>query len=152
MKMSRLVDRAVLMFLAALFGFAGVDKFVHYDGFTRALADYKFVPNAVAPSLAPLLIAAEIAIAVGLLVPSWRLAAAFQGAFLMTVLTFALALNRALGSEGICGCWFSVTMTNDSMHFLLNLLVIGMSAMVYFGERSTALGSSTDHGTGTYHS
>lgn len=138
-----LTDKIIVAFLAVFFFFAGVDKALHIHGFVNAINDYKFLPVPVGLYLAPLIIAAELAIAIGFLRSCWRQTAALQSAALMTVFTIALAGNRVLGSRGICGCWFSINMAEGNAHFLLNGIIIGLSLLLWYTWR-TATRRSTE--------
>jgi hypothetical protein len=109
---------------------------LHLHGFVNAINDYKFLPFPVGLYLAPLIVAAELAIAVGLLRSCWRQAAALQSAVLTTAFTIALAGNRLLGSRGICGCWFSINMAEGNAHFVLNGIIIGLSILLWYTMRT----------------
>lgn len=128
---SRGVDAAMILFLAGLFGFAAVDKLFHASGFVRAIDSYSLLPVPMGSVLAPVIIAAELAIAIGLLRKSWRATASLQGAILMTVFTVGLAANRLSGQDALCGCWFSISMAQGDAHFLLNGILIAMSLLVW---------------------
>lgn len=127
----RNIDRAITGFLVLLFGFAGVDKLAHFTAFVSAINSYRILPIPLGPTLAPLVIAAELTIAVGLLTRGWRRAAAMQALLLMVVLTSALIGNRFLGDGSVCGCWFSVDMAAGNHHLLFNGIVILLSFSVW---------------------
>ena len=146
--MSR-VDWWMAGFLAILFAFAGVDKLAHLQGFITAINSYKILPLPLGKFLAPIVIAAELTIAAGLLNAAWRRLAALMAAALLVVFTAALLVNQLLGSSGACGCWFSINMAQGSLHLVLNVLMIAMSLFVWHGAgnrsgsspgRSPALG------------
>lgn len=125
------IDKLTTLFLAVLFAFAGLDKLAHLHGFINAINSYRILPVPIGSTLAPLLIAAELAIAVGLLRSSWRRTASLQACGLMTVFTLALVMNRILGGREICGCWFSINMAEGNNHLALNLLIILLSLFVW---------------------
>lgn len=131
----RLVDRLTVLLLAALFGFAGVDKLFHYGEFTNALASYRVVPLMLAASLAPLVIGLELAIATGLLFCRWRMPAALSAAVLTAAFTVVLWIENRLGAKDACGCWFSVDLVPDRFHVLLNVVLVGLALSVWWAER-----------------
>lgn len=131
-----LQDRAVVGFLALLLGFSAVDKLLHYQGFVNAINDYRALPLPLGTWLAPIVIAAELSAALGLLWSPWRRRAALQSAVLMTVFTAALAVNYLLGARGVCGCWFSLTMAQGNLHFLLNGILIALSLLVWHASEA----------------
>lgn len=133
-----ILDKLIIAFLVLVFAFAGLDKIAHLEGFVNALNGYVILPFPVGSILAPFIISAELAIAVGLVVRRWRQTAALQAAGLMTLLTFALAANRLRGVDKICGCWFSINTAPGNFHFLLNGILIALCLMVWFSERSMA--------------
>jgi len=119
-----LIDRLISFFLILLFAFTAVDKALHFSGFVKAINTYRLIPIPLGDVLAPIIIAAELTIAIGLLRDVWRRVAALQGAILMTIFTIGLLGNRLLGSNGICGCWFSIDMARGDAHFALNVIII----------------------------
>lgn len=133
-----LLDKFIIAFLVLVFAFAGLDKVAHYHGFVNALNGYVVLPFPVGSTLAPLIIAAELAVAVGLAVRRWRRTAALQAACLMALLTIALAVNRVQGIEDICGCWFSINTAQGDFHFVLNGILVALCLSVWFSERTTA--------------
>lgn len=133
----KLVDRGMLLVLVAIFLFSGVDKILHYDGFLNALRNYVVVPRGTAPYFAIPVIAVELMIGVGLLIPAWRRAAALTAAAILAVFTVALGLNHLYGGRGICGCWFTLTLAKSTgMHVLQNLLLLGLSLSIWWTERA----------------
>lgn len=125
------VDRLVIAFVAGLFGFSALDKLAHLHGFISALDNFRILPIPMGFVLAPVIIAAEATIAIGLVKHSWRRLAALCAAALMSLFTTALIANRALGGRGTCGCWFSINMAEGNLHLLLNALIIGLSLLVW---------------------
>lgn len=133
----KLVDRGMLLLLVAIFLFSGIDKILHYDGFLNALRNYVVVPRGTAPYFAIPVIAVELMIGVGLLIPAWRRAAALTAAATLAVFTAALGLNHLYGGRGICGCWFTLTLAKSTgMHLLQNLLLLALSLSVWWSERA----------------
>jgi len=140
------LDTVISVFLALLFGFSGIDKLTHLDGFVSAINSYRVFPLPVGAFLAPIIIAAELTVAIGLMMPAWRRAASLQGALLLSLFTLALLVNRLLGARGVCGCWFSIEMAQGDVHFLLNGLLILLSLFLWrsaVGESTAGLGVRT---------
>jgi len=79
------------------------------------------VPTAVAGYVALALILTELWVALGLLVPSWRAAAALAAAVLLTVFSVAVAINLYHSPASVCGCWFTITLGRGTrLHVLQN--------------------------------
>lgn len=133
-----LLDKFIIAFLVLIFAFAGVDKAAHYHGFVNALNGYLILPFPVGSTLAPIIIAVELAVAVGLAVRRWRRTAALQAAGLLALLTIALAVNRVRGIKAICGCWFSVNTAQGDIHFILNGILLVLCLSVWSSEKATA--------------
>jgi uncharacterized membrane protein YphA (DoxX/SURF4 family) len=132
----KFIDRAMVLFLAAIFLFSSLDKVFHYDGFVNALRDYVLVPHGTAPFLAIPVICAELLIGVGLLLPPWRRQAALTAVFVLLAFTAAIGLNKLYGSNGICGCWFTITLAKSSeIHLLQNLLLTALAANIWWEQR-----------------
>jgi len=101
----------MILFLVLLFGFAAVDKMLHAPGFVRAINSYRIIPIPMGNILAPVVVAAELAVALGLIWKPWRATAALQGGIMMGVFTVGLINNRLSGEEALCGCsWHRVTL------------------------------------------
>jgi len=131
------IDRAILLLLALIFLFSGIDKLAHYEGFVNALRNYIVVPRGWAPYLAVPVIAVELLIGIGLFVRLWRRQAALTAAVMMAVFTAALGLNRLLGGRGICGCWFTITLARgDGMHVAQNLIMLGLALALWWSWRT----------------
>lgn len=136
---STAIDALMTGFLVLLFGFAAVDKLFHIRGFIKALNSYRLLPVPMGEYLAPVIIAAELMTAIALLRPAWRRDAALQAAVLMTMFTIGLIGNALSGKDAICGCWFSISMAQGNVHFVLNGLVIAMSLLIWRGAAVPAL-------------
>ncbi len=131
----KVIDWMITIFLIGLFAFSGVDKFLHLDGFINALNSYRILPIPIGEGLAPLVIAAELLVALGLTISRWRRRAALQAAMLMSVFTVALLFNHLLGERGVCGCWFSINMAKGETHLVLNILLILMCLFVWHASK-----------------
>lgn len=131
------MDRGILLLLAVIFVFSGVDKILHYQGFVNALSDYVLVPRGTAPLLAVPVIVVELMIGLGLLVRPWRQAAALTAAVTLALFTAALGFNQAYGGRGICGCWFTITLAKSThMHLLQNLFLAALAVNLWWEERN----------------
>jgi hypothetical protein len=91
--------------LALLFGAAAGHKLRDVGGFRSALERYELLPPVWAVPAGAVLIAAEIGIAVGLLLPRVAPVAAAAAAALLALYAGAIAVNLARGRRDIdCGC------------------------------------------------
>ena len=145
------LDKLIAAFLSFMFLFAGVDKILHLEGFINAINDYSILPIPLGKQLAPLIISAELAIAIGLLHNSWRRIAARQSAILMSIFTVALVANQIFGQKGLCGCWFSVNMAQGDIHLVLNIILVALSLSLWYSspapgkEQALEGGLTEDH-------
>jgi hypothetical protein len=105
-----LIDPAIAAILRAalalLFVAAAIHKLRDLHAFRVALGDYELVPWPLTGLVAPGLVAAELAAAVGLLSP-WARPWGFAGATgLLALYTAAIAVNLLRGRRSIdCGCF-----------------------------------------------
>jgi uncharacterized membrane protein YphA (DoxX/SURF4 family) len=130
-----MVDRLVVFLLAVLFLFSGIDKILHFDGFLDALRNYVLLPRWAAGYVGPPVIVTELLVGAGLLFKAWRRPAALTAAVAMFFFTLAVAGNYFAGSRGICGCWFTLTLSQSTeLHILQNLVWGGLAAMVWWEE------------------
>lgn len=135
MKLVRLLS---LLLLAALFLYTGIDKAFHYSGFIKALGGYVLVPDGFERHLALPLIFSEILVGAGLLLASWRSAAALLATGLLAVFTLALAVNQHYAPGVECGCWFTVTLgTATTAHIVQNIILLGLAFSVWLDERGS---------------
>ncbi len=128
----RFIPYLSALFLSGVFLYGGIDKALHYDGFVNALTSYSAVPGALANLLAPVLILAELWIAVGLLWHRWRAAAAITAAGVLVLFTSALAANLGTPPGSLCGCWFTITLAKSTpIHLVQNLIFLGLALTVW---------------------
>jgi uncharacterized membrane protein len=133
----RFVDRGIIWVLAAVFLFSGADKVFHYEGFVNALRDYVIVPRGWAPILAPPILIVELLVGGALLVKAWRQAAALTAAGVLAFFTAVLGVNRLMGGRGVCGCWFTLTLSRSTpLHMAQNLMLLGLALFAWWNERS----------------
>ena len=120
--------------LIALFTFAGVDKLLHFRGFVTAVESYELLPANLAYPAAIFFVIAEFAIAFGLLTKRWRRPAALAAALLLAAFTAVYMVARP---SGVCGCWFTLTLSSGGyFHILQNLVFIGLAALTWSDSRS----------------
>jgi hypothetical protein len=80
-------------------------KLLDFGWFVHTLAEYRLLPAALAPAAAGVLALAETAVAIGLVAPQSRGAAAMAGCVLLLVYGGAVAVNLLRGRSRIeCGC------------------------------------------------
>ncbi|MCP4547108.1 MAG: DoxX family membrane protein [bacterium] len=126
-------NTGIVLFLAAIFLFSGIDKLLHYDGFVNALRDYVLIPRGTAKHFALPVTVLEILIGIGLLVKSWRRSALLISAFALAMFTTAIILNYQFGHRGVCGCWFTITLAKGTgMHIVQNLLLLILAIIVWW--------------------
>lgn len=104
-----MIDPTINLLLAlafvALFGSAAVMKMRAPAIFLATLADYRLVPRSVLPMAGVLVIALEVAVAVGLIWPTTRAASGVIGAGVMVLYGAAIGINLVRGRREIdCGC------------------------------------------------
>lgn len=129
----KLTNKVILAFLVVIFVYSGIDKVFHFAGFVNALWNYVLVPTGWAPFLAGPVIAIEIAIGIGLLIPVLRRPAALTAAAVLVVFTAALIVNYLYGGRGVCGCWFTITLAKSSgMHVAQNLVMIALALTIWW--------------------
>ncbi|HEX8457917.1 MAG TPA: MauE/DoxX family redox-associated membrane protein [Pyrinomonadaceae bacterium] len=126
--------------LIALFAFAAVDKLFHLNGFVNAIHSYRLLPSQVEYMAAVFFVMAELAIAFGLLTRRWRRSACLAAVLLLSVFTIVYLVARP---EGICGCWFTLTLnTGGYFHILQNLVFIGLAILIWFDSKPSASSSN----------
>jgi len=91
--------------LAGVWLLAARHKLVDASAFRAAVSGYRIVPELLTGGVAWALIVAELAVALGLLVPATSAPAAAAGAALLVLYTGAMAINLARGRRDLaCGC------------------------------------------------
>ena len=92
--------------LAAVFGFACVEKFRDADGSVRGALELD-VPRRLAPLVGRALPAVEAVVAAGVLVPATSTVAAVAGLLLLVMFTIAVLRVLASGRAPMCFCFGS---------------------------------------------
>jgi hypothetical protein len=115
--------------LVALFALAALDKVIHFKGFVAAVNSYGVLPESLKHSAAIFFIMAEFVIAFGLVTKRWRRTACLAAVLLLGLFTVVyLAVNPA----GVCGCWFTLTLsTGGYLHILQNVVFIGLAILTW---------------------
>ena len=99
------VAAVVRLALAALFGAAAAHKIRDPAGFAATLRAYRLVPEAVSPTAAALVTAAEILATIALVSPGVDPFGALLALALLSAYSGAIAVNLARGRREIdCGC------------------------------------------------
>jgi hypothetical protein len=103
------VDPAIALVVrlayALLFGAAAAHKLRERRAFRTVLAGYEIVPARAIPAAEVAVVAAELAIAIGLVVPAGAASAAAVGIALLGLYAGAIAINLRAGRGRIaCGC------------------------------------------------
>lgn len=92
--------------LAALWTASGVHKLRDPEAFTSALAAYALLPQQAIDVVARALPLIEITVAIGLLLPVSRAAAALVSTMLLGLYALAIAINLRRGRRELdCGCF-----------------------------------------------
>jgi uncharacterized membrane protein len=122
--------------LVALFTLAAIDKLAHFSGFITAIWSYHILPERTVRFAAIFIIMAELAIALGLLTKRWRQSACLAAVLLLATFTIVYLVAPP---EGICGCWFTLTLnTGGPVHILQNLIFIGLSVLTWLDSQSSS--------------
>jgi hypothetical protein len=129
------------LILVALFTFAAFDKVIHFDGFVNAVHSYALLPAVLERSAAIFFIMAEFLIAFGLITKRWRRPACLAAVVLLGLFT---AVYLAVNPEGICGCWFTLTLNSGGyFHILQNVVFIGLAILTWLDSKSSSSDSSS---------
>jgi len=125
--------------LAAVFLLYGASKIPHLSAFATSIHNYRLLPVELENPLAIALPWIEVVAAVALLRNSW-----LPGGVLVVggmTLTFTLAILSAIvrGLDINCGCFTlsdaSPAYNNLWQHLILNVLLLGMAAHLWWAER-----------------
>ena len=121
--------------LIGLFGFAAVDKLIHFLGFVAAIESYHVLPASLEHTAAIFFIMAEFAIALGLLTKRWRQAACLAAVLLLGTFTI---VYLAVHPVGVCGCWFTLTLNSGGyFHILQNLVFIALAILTWMDHKTS---------------
>src|ERR1044072_3132120 len=126
--------------LIALFTFAAIDKVLHFRGFVTAVESYELLPVKLSYSAAIFFVIAEFGIAFGLLTRHWRRQAALAAVLLLALFTI---VYMVASPSGVCGCWFTLTLSSGGyFHILQNLIFIALAVLTWTDSRSLSTESN----------
>lgn len=107
MQIDPAITIALSLGLAALFAAGAVHKLRSPREFFAIVRNYRLMPTWLAPVIGSAIVAAEFAIAAGLLLAEWRQEVAVGAAVLLATYGLAIAINILRGRTAIdCGCSF----------------------------------------------
>jgi len=119
--------------LIGLFGFAAIDKLLHFRGFVAAVYSYQLLPSGLESFAATFFIMAEFTIALGLITRRWRRTACLSAVLLLGVFTTAYLI---VNPTNVCGCWFTLTLNSGGyFHILQNIVFIGLAVLTWIDHR-----------------
>jgi Methylamine utilisation protein MauE len=132
----------VVLVLAGVFGAAAVSKLRALDAFVGVVHNYRLVPEPLERPIAYALPGVELAIAIGVLVPTTRATGALAAAALLALFAGAMAINLMRGRRDIdCGCFATVLRQHLSWPLVLrNLLLAGLALLIVPGFTARGLG------------
>lgn len=118
--------------LAAVFTLALPGKLRDFAAFAATVANYRIVPAGVSPAVAAAVVAGELAVVAGLVLPPSRAAAAGLAAVLLATFTIAIAVNLARGRRTIdCGCFRGLIRERLGWsHVARNLLLLAAALQI----------------------
>lgn len=133
--------------LLIVFAAAGWSKLRSPEAFEGVVYNFRILPERAAGPFSRLLPVAELVVAVALVFPTTRGAAAAGAMALLAVFSIAIAVNLARGRRAIdCGC-FSSTLKQDLSGALIlrNVALMGLAGLLVWqppvagGQLQTAL-------------
>ncbi|MCS6780159.1 MAG: methylamine utilization protein MauE [Geminicoccaceae bacterium] len=118
--------------LAAVFALALPGKLRDFAAFAATVANYRIVPAGASPAVAAAVVAGELAVVAGLVLPASRAAAAGLAAALLAIFTVAIAVNLLRGRRTIdCGCFRGLIRERLGWsHVARNLLLLAAAVHV----------------------
>jgi Methylamine utilisation protein MauE len=142
MTLDPVIGWTVVLVLAGVFGAAAVAKLRALDAFVGVVHNYHLMPEPLERPIAYALPVVELAIAVGVLVPTSRPPAALAAAILLALFAGAMAINLARGRRDIdCGCFATVLRQRLSWPLVVrNLLLAALALLVVRGLGARGLG------------
>jgi uncharacterized membrane protein YphA (DoxX/SURF4 family) len=132
---------SAVTFLFLLFGYSSIDKVLHYEEFVEAVRSYVLVPEGVEEFSAVVVVTLELMVAIGLLAPFFRSFASILSVALLGLFTIALMVNQLFLPSSICGCWFTLTLSESTPgHIAQNILFIFVGLVIYSEDRARIKG------------
>lgn len=136
-----------LTVLVVVFAFAGVRKLRSLETFEGVVHNFRLLPEPLVRPVAYGLPVAEVALALGLIVPAIRGGAGTIAAALLGVFTLAVAINLIRGRREIdCGCFSSELKQRLSWWLVLRNVALGGLAVAVAagGANAGAAGTGLD--------
>lgn len=126
--------------LLIVFGAAGWSKLRSPEAFEGVVYNFRILPERAAGPFARLLPLAELAVAVGLILPVTRMAAATVALALLAVFCVAIVVNLIRGRREIdCGCFRSTLKQHLSGGLILrNGLLAGLAGLLVWQSGTTS--------------
>jgi hypothetical protein len=137
------VGYLVILDMAALLGWSALQKLEARWEFFQILTAYRVLPESWAPAAARGLPAAELLIALGLLIPVSRRAACGAAAGLLLLYGCAIAVNLARGRRDLdCGCGLASGPRTIAGWMLMRNAIMACAVLIValpWGSRALAL-------------
>ncbi len=119
------------LLLAGMWATAAWGKLAHRDAFRGMLHNYRMLPEAVEAPVATALPVLELLVALSLLLPPLRAAAAVASALLLLLFATAMAINILRGRTEIdCGCFVGATRQRIGWSLVVRNLLLALAALV----------------------
>ena len=127
----RVIELAARIVVGLVFLLYGLDKITHPDNFSRAIANYRLLPEALVNLVAVTLPWVECVCGLLLLAGQWVRSAALVSAFLLSVFVVAVSITLARGLDIACGCLDADAGRKVGMKLLVeDLLLLGAAAVL----------------------
>lgn len=129
-----------VVLIAVMFFAAGASKLRALGTFEGVVYNFRLLPGLLVRPFAFAIPFAELAVAVGLLVPMFRVYGAWAAVGLLTVFTIAIAVNLIRGRTEIdCGCFNSELKQRLSGWLVLrNVALAGLAAWLAYAGHGIA--------------
>jgi len=136
----RITYWVVLLGIATLFGWAGLQKAIHLDAFSLAVYRYHLLPEAVINVVALWVVGLELLCALLLFVPAFRLASLWVLFIMLLFFTFGIGLNLARNVQTSCGCFSTSPMAHSLgvVGIIKNLALMCLLLFLLIQERKKA--------------
>jgi hypothetical protein len=137
--------------LAVVFASAAVGKLMELSTFAAVVENYRILPRLLAAPVAYVLPVVELAVALALLVPVTRPAAAGAAAILLGVFALAIGINVRRGRLTIdCGCFRSTHRQRISWWMVLRNLLLMALALTCLADATARVLGLADFALGAF--
>lgn len=126
------IVQAIQLGIGILFLYAGVHKLGAFNTFSRGVREYQILSDGLSVIVAPLLVAAELFIAISHLTGWWLMKTIPLSAFLMMLFGYAISINLARHRALPCYCFGSDNDKVLSVGSLVPLTVIILSEAILY--------------------